>query len=223
LTPRNDPFKYFRRLHTGATAWNVFAQLGVNPYYEPLGAPTQVEAHFNGTAAAIAWTAVPGAASYEISRSGDGLTFVPIGTPTSANTTDPGVAAGSAYLYRVRAQRAGATPSAWSASELMTAVLFSDDPIVAFSTVVQAQHVTQLRSAVNAVRTLASLAPVSFTDSSLSATPIRAIHLQELRDGLAPARTALALASLSFAHPTLQPGVSMVSGVDVGELRVGVR
>ncbi|HEV7239912.1 MAG TPA: hypothetical protein VGQ36_11795 [Thermoanaerobaculia bacterium] len=31
-TPRNEPFKYFRRLHVGATAWNVFAQLGFNPY-----------------------------------------------------------------------------------------------------------------------------------------------------------------------------------------------
>jgi len=27
-------FKLFRRLHTGATAWQVFAQLGSNPYYE---------------------------------------------------------------------------------------------------------------------------------------------------------------------------------------------
>lgn len=27
-------FKYFRRLHIGATAWNVFAQLGFNPYYQ---------------------------------------------------------------------------------------------------------------------------------------------------------------------------------------------
>lgn len=26
-------FKYFTRLHVGATAWNVFAQLGINPYY----------------------------------------------------------------------------------------------------------------------------------------------------------------------------------------------
>ncbi|HEX8844137.1 MAG TPA: DUF4214 domain-containing protein [Pyrinomonadaceae bacterium] len=27
-------FKYFRRLHIGATAWNVFAQLGYNPFYQ---------------------------------------------------------------------------------------------------------------------------------------------------------------------------------------------
>lgn len=32
-TAGGDPFKYFRRLHVGATAWNVLAQLGFNPYY----------------------------------------------------------------------------------------------------------------------------------------------------------------------------------------------
>lgn len=32
-------FRYFRRLHVGATAWNVFAQLGFNPYYQTLAQP----------------------------------------------------------------------------------------------------------------------------------------------------------------------------------------
>ncbi|MGH9937007.1 MAG: hypothetical protein ACREAM_12220, partial [Blastocatellia bacterium] len=32
-------FKLFRRLHVGATAWNVFAQLGFNPYYQTATAP----------------------------------------------------------------------------------------------------------------------------------------------------------------------------------------
>jgi hypothetical protein len=27
-------FKYFRRLHVGATTWNIFAQLGFNPFYQ---------------------------------------------------------------------------------------------------------------------------------------------------------------------------------------------
>lgn len=31
-TPGGSSFLYYRRLHVGATAWNVFAQLGVNPY-----------------------------------------------------------------------------------------------------------------------------------------------------------------------------------------------
>jgi len=30
-------FKYFRRLHVGATGWNVFAQLGFNPFMAALG------------------------------------------------------------------------------------------------------------------------------------------------------------------------------------------
>lgn len=31
-TGSGAPFKYYRRLHVGATAWNVFAQMGLNPY-----------------------------------------------------------------------------------------------------------------------------------------------------------------------------------------------
>lgn len=35
-------FRYYRRGHVGATSWNVFAQLGFNPYYEPAGPATPV-------------------------------------------------------------------------------------------------------------------------------------------------------------------------------------
>jgi hypothetical protein len=33
LTAGGQPFKYFRRLHVAVAAWNVFAQLNLNPYY----------------------------------------------------------------------------------------------------------------------------------------------------------------------------------------------
>src|SRR5262249_37439337 len=32
--PSGQPFLYHNRLHTGATSWAVFAQLGFNPYYQ---------------------------------------------------------------------------------------------------------------------------------------------------------------------------------------------
>lgn len=32
-------FRYYRRLHVGATAWNVFAQLGFNPFTDSMPAP----------------------------------------------------------------------------------------------------------------------------------------------------------------------------------------
>jgi hypothetical protein len=43
-------FEYYRRLHTGATSWNVFAQLGVNPYYLPLAAARRTRAVRNHAA-----------------------------------------------------------------------------------------------------------------------------------------------------------------------------
>jgi hypothetical protein len=217
-TPRGDPFKYFKRLHTGATSWNVFAQLGINPYYQSLAAPASLEAHFNGSAGVIAWNAVPGATGYEVSRS-DGLTF----TAASASALDAAAIAGSAYLYRVRATRSGTMSSAWSAPELMTAVTFTDDPLMTFQTIAKAVHVTQLRSAVNSVRALASLAPVTFTDPSLALAPIRVLHIIELRTALAAARASLTLSPLSFAHPALQANMSPLTSTDIAELRAGVR
>jgi hypothetical protein len=218
-TPRDEPFKYFRRLHVGATAWNVFAQLGFNPYYEPLAAPAQLDANYNGAAADLTWNAVPGATSYEVSRSSDGSTFTPIATPSATNTTDASVSVNAAYLYRVRALRNGAAPSAWSASELMTAIAFTDDPIVILDTHVKATHLTQLRTAVDAVRTLADVSAATYTNPSPAGLPILAVHITELRTALGSARTALALPSLSFQHGTL----SYISAVDVTELRDGVR
>jgi hypothetical protein len=45
-TAGGDPFKYFRRLHVGATAWNVFAQMGFNPYYvQPVQARRRPTSH----------------------------------------------------------------------------------------------------------------------------------------------------------------------------------
>ncbi len=211
-------FEYFGRLHTGATSWNVFAQLGVNPYYEPLAAPANVTAHYNGSAAAIAWNAVPGATGYEVTRN-DGVT---ISTPSLA-TTDASVTPGSAYTYRARATRSGTLPSAWSAADLMTAMTFTNDPIVSMATVVQAVHVSELRNAVNAVRTLAGLSAATWSDPALVGVPIRAVHITELRSALAAARASLGLSAIVPAHPVLQPSVSPVRGVEINELRDGVR
>lgn len=215
-------FKLFRRLHLGATSWNVFAQLGVDPYYQTLTAPTGLDARFNGAAATLTWSAAPGAASYEVSRTADGQNYAVVGTPASPGFNDSSVAAGSAYLYRVRAKAADASTSAWSAVDLMTAVSFTEDPLIAQTTTARGAHVTQLRTAVSSVRTLANLGAASFTDPSLASVPIRAVHVTELRAALAAARSALALVPLSFAQPTLSAS-AIVRAVDLGELREGVR
>lgn len=63
-------FEYFRRLHVAATAWNVFAQLGYNPYYSGAAAPnlSDVGSSQDGTTVSqpisgppsLAFTSVPG-------------------------------------------------------------------------------------------------------------------------------------------------------------------
>jgi hypothetical protein len=220
FTASNDPFVYFRRLHVGATAWNVLAQLGVNPYYISLPAvpPAAVDARYTGTAAAVTWPPVAGAAGYDVGRSSNGQAYAVIASPVFASTTDASIAGGAAYLYRVRTRNLDGTTSAWSAPDVSTAVVFTDDPLAA-GTIIRSAHVTQLRTAVNAVRTLAGLPAATFA----SATIVRAQHLIELRNAVGQARSALSLPALTYMQPVVQPRVTLVRAADVAELRDGVR
>jgi len=79
------------------------------------------------------------------------------------------------------------------------AVGFTDDPLITYAenpstaTTVQALYITQLRTAVNAVRSLAGLSAASWTNSTLTAT-VSIINADDVRD----LRTAL-----DAAHNTL--------------------
>lgn len=65
-------FRYFDRSHVGATAWNVFAQLAINPYYLlpfPLRDAPVIKKPSGSTGAQrpmFSWTSGPGATEYEI-------------------------------------------------------------------------------------------------------------------------------------------------------------
>ena len=144
-----------------------------------LGFPTSVVATgATATSVNVSWTAVPGANSYEVSRSADHVTFMTVGTTSATMVLDTTAAVNTAYLYRVRAS-AGMTFGPFSANDLATTVIFTDDPLTAATTVVKADHVSQLRAAVNAVRFLAGLGAFSFADPTLTIgrTPVRAVHL----------------------------------------------
>jgi hypothetical protein len=156
----------------------------------------------------VSVTCTGGAGSYEISRSG-----TIIGTSTGNSFADTTVAANTAYLYRVRA--AGTT--AFSAPDLATTVLFSEDAII------RRTHIVELRTAVNAVRTLAGLDAFTFTDAVITAgvTKVRSAHVSELRTAL-----SAALSALSLPVPAFGSGVaagSAVKAVHVEELLLGVK
>jgi len=90
-------------------------------------------------------------------------------------------------------------------------------------TPIRAAHVTELRTAVNAWRSLAGLSPVVWTDSTLTpkVTVVKKIHVDELRTRLDEAFMKLGCTSSSrtYTDPTLTPKVTVIKNVHIDQLR----
>ena len=172
----------------------------------------------------VSWTASAGAVTYNIYRSTDGVNYALAGTTTGPSVTfnDSPVSANTAFLYKVRAVNGG--ESGDSNRDLATTVIFTDDPLVAGTTLVKSAHVTELRTAVNAVRTLAGLGAGTYTDPTLTAgvTLVKAAHITELRTALDAARAALTLSALSYGE-TITAGTTLIKTTHVSEVRNGVK
>ena len=190
----------------------------------PLSAPTNLVADtLSGTRIDLTWTAAPNAHHYQVERApnlGGAFTVLDSNVLTTS-FTDDSVTSVNAYLYRVLAADAGGNLSPPGSIDVATAITFTDNPLVAGTTVVKAQHVTELRQAVNAVRAAANLSPATWTDNSLTNMAIKAVHIEELRTNLNQALTALGLAASSYTDSSLS-GVS-IRKVHMDELRQRVK
>ncbi|HXQ71108.1 MAG TPA: polymorphic toxin type 28 domain-containing protein, partial [Pyrinomonadaceae bacterium] len=159
------------------------------------------------------WTAAQGAVKYRIERKDVNTSYTQIGTSTSTSLTDNGAVSGTAYLYRVcSADAAGNCTSNYSNIALGAAITFTDptiisttdDPTGATATRIRAVHITQLRTAVNAVRTMAGLPNATWTWNAAIGDLIRVEEIRELRTALAAALTALQIdQSAPYTDPTL--------------------
>jgi hypothetical protein len=153
---------------------------------------------------------------------------VPATSPT-VSYSDTTVSSGSAYLYRVRAVSSSGNYSTYSGADLATAITFTDDPLTSYSesptnaSLIKAAHVTELRSAVNAVRSLAGVGAATWTNPVQTGAIIRATDISELRTKLAEALTVLNLPAPSYTYPTITPGVSLIRKADIKELRDAVK
>jgi hypothetical protein len=190
----------------------------------PVSAPTNVVATATSTSNVnVSWTASVGATSYNVYRSADGITYGPAGSTTAPTTVfdDGGRSASTAYLYKVRAVNGGESTD--SNRDLATTVIFTDDPLTGGSTVIKTAHITQLRTAVNAVRTLAGLAGGTYTDSSLTAgvTKVKTLHVTDLRTALDAARSALTLSAVTYSEAITTS--TTIKTTHVSELRNGVK
>ena len=192
----------------------------------PPGPPSSLSATATSTSSvSLSWSAGSGSIDhYEIQRStSKNGPFTTLSNTTSTSFTDSPLSSTTTYIYRVRAVDAQGNYSDFSNTDIATTIVFTDDPLVAGTTLVKAVHITELRSAVNAVRAAAGLSPATWTDSSLTGVEIKAVHISELRSNLDAARSALGLSTGSYTDSTLTAGSTSIKAVHVTELRDRVK
>lgn len=224
----------FRRTVTpaGTTTYvaTVTDSTGCSSVSEPLTitvtppAPVAVTAvAISATQVQLSWT-MPGVADrFEVQRRAPGGSFVSHHiTASAATSVILSATANTAYLYRVQAIKSE-TRSDWSVPDLATTVVFGANLDPADS-VVTAADITQLRTAVNAVRALWNhmLAPIAFTDSNLQGAVAKAVHHTELRNALNEARAGLDLPPVPYTTTAPVAG-QLIRAADVNDLRGGAR
>jgi fibronectin type 3 domain-containing protein len=165
----------------------------------------------------LRWSAVSGATRYDVYRSAQGGPFG-LATSTSGPAfDDASVSANSSYLYKVLAFGNGLT-SPFSPIDAATTVFFTDPTLAGVAP--KSVHITELRTAVNAMRAAAGQQAFNFTDSTLTVgTQIKRAHIAELRSALDAARSAIGLPAINYTDPTLVAGVTMMKAAHIIELR----
>lgn len=175
----------------------------------------------NQTQITVTWTAPTGGAdSYEVSRAQTvgGAYTVLSPNPTSPSFADTSAALGGTYLYRVRASKLGC----WSGySNVDPATRFSDYPIVRYATVVRADHINELRAAIDIRRAIASLSPGAWTPAIAVGDVIRRGEMQQLRDLLDQAMGAGSYTDQPLT--AFLPGTLLIKKQHVDELRSRVQ
>ena len=155
------------------------------------GTPTGLLATATSTTtASISWSAATNATTYALERATHIGQWTQIAQVSAASYGDSGLAPDTTYLYRVRALN-GTTASTYSNLDHATTLIFVDDPAIPGVTVIKAVHLTQLRTAVNAVRVAAGLTPRAWTDPTPADFPVKAAHIDELRSALSAALAAI--------------------------------
>jgi M6 family metalloprotease-like protein len=187
----------------------------------PANTPRNVVATAGGASQVlVTWSAVSNASGYWVYRYDAQGGWIGTWSGTIPYT-DTNVVGGTTYLYRIAAY----TPagwSEWSMPDAATTIVFSDSPLLVKS-LIRATHVTQLRTAANAMRAAAGLAPMVFTDTIGNGVRIKALHLRQLREAIAAARASLLLPPSALTDPTLTAGVTRVKVVHVEEMRNAVK
>ena len=212
-----------KRSYPGASS----LRRSVQPHFvlaPPLSAPTGLGVPTAAsTAITLSWTAPSGSVDHYLVERSQSLSgpFTVIATAASASFNDTTVTGVNSYLYRVRAVNGFGAPSPPSNMALGTAITFLDPTLSAGVTEIKAQHITDLRQAINAVRALASLNAATWTQQDLNQALVYANDVQELRNKLDEALTALSIHVTAYQDSTLATGTdgTLIKKVHIEQLR----
>ena len=104
------------------------------------------------------------------------------------------------------------------------AISFTDVPLRPGRSPVRAVHVTELRQAIDTLRSRHGLGTFAWTDPVLApgGTPVKRVHLVELRAALDAAYAAAGRAAPSYTTPVVVGGVSPIVAAHIEELRAAV-
>jgi hypothetical protein len=142
------------------------------------------------------------------------------GDPSTITVTTP--------AHSVGAVQIDVTPTSGSAYSRTNAfaylpTVFTDDSITVGQTTAKAQHILELRQAIEALRAIEALGVVPWTDPTLApGTAIRATHRLELRRFLDDAATRLGFSTPAYTDPALTSGF-VIKRIHIEELRQRIR
>ena len=178
-----------------------------------LPAPTGVVATASGGTVTIQWNVVSGATGYDVERKVSNAAWQLAQTVTSGSQSSVNDVPGTpnaVVLYRVIA-RAGAAASAASNNDVAYAGTFSDDPIVTVGTPtgIRAEHITELRKAVNTLRDINGSGAI-YSASDINPNDLRGQavddgHFTTLMDNLNLARQAAGLPTFPWGTTPASP------------------
>lgn len=143
-------------------------------------------------------------------------------TPTTINATRPAHALGTVDVVVTSLDgRVATLPAAFT---YVANLSFTDDPLQPQVTRVKAVHLTELRTAVNTLRTRFGLSAVTFPSGAIaSGTVIKASHLTELRSALEPVYTAAGIAVPAWSPVTITAGATVITAAQISAVRSATR
>lgn len=192
-----------------------------------LKTPSNVVATASGVNVTIAWSTALNASGYTIERkTGSGAwqsaQIVSGGSSTSGNDTPPSSSNG-VVVYRVFANY-GSLSSSASNSDVAFVGAFSNDPPVMLDTAIRAEHITELRAAVNGLLVIGGQSTVyssaQLDPENLRQQAVDEDHLATLLQNLNTARQAVGLSTVSLTPPVSD---TPVTGSLLTNIRSGLK